>query len=790
MLRVRNRLGWPRRTYQNITGRRKLSTTASNSSSPVVIAGATVLSGGLVAVGAAWQFPSFRESAELNFPPAKYLFNPILGPLNKSIEAVPKIKQSNRKVGDVFESSLKEARKIKEKTEAKLEDEKVTASHDERQEILSKQPIEDESSATGGILSESEVNIPQAVSEPVPEMPTLTNDEIQPIKELVTDVETEQIGEKEIQNAPQLLPVTTPSDSLPDKDGNHLERTPEEVSHNIIKLEEDVIADTAAILTILDDALSSCAQRCLEAIDSNLEASKAIALHTSLLKSAMDEKETSSEEKKNQWTDVSRVLEQKSRLQQEAENLSQDARQELSKLGAIISEIKRFNNSDAKQKIISAEENCNAMRKELENACREVNIKLSESHVISQYKDLIETAKEQFRQELMSVMPDVNVESGWRKLSQKLSQDDLNALIAHAHRRVDQLQRELAEERAISVSRMEMAVRAAREKWDEQTVIETERKMELLKQESEVEYEKKLEEARQTFEREMRVQLKRQAAAHSEHLADMLGIQEKQVRKELDMEMKQKLEEQEENFLAQMEKVKEKYEDELHEITDKFQFELNKALSKVAGIETAIDGRAHIENESRKAQELWLACEALRIAVQYGDDGRPVPLEKELQAISQVDGIESQILEVIKAFPERASDSGVYPEEAIRLAFKQVSKMCRRLSLINETRNSFFSYFLSYLKSLLIVNRAQAEPPQNLDPKELDTFKILSYAAYCLDRGDLEQAARFMNQLKGESRRIAEGWLKEARLLLETKQTLQVLSSLASASSIAANLEV
>lgn len=41
--------------------------------------------------------------------------------------------------------------------------------------------------------------------------------------------------------------------------------------------------------TILDEALAACSQRCAEAIESNVEASKAIALHTAILRTAMDD---------------------------------------------------------------------------------------------------------------------------------------------------------------------------------------------------------------------------------------------------------------------------------------------------------------------------------------------------------------------------------------------------------------------------------------------------------------------------------------------------------------------
>lgn len=101
--------------------------------------------------------------------------------------------------------------------------------------------------------------------------------------------------------------------------------------------------------------------------------------------------------------------------------------------------------------------------------------------------------------------------------------------------------------------------------------------------------------------------------------------------------------------------------------------------------------------------------------------------------------------------------------------------------MIDETRNSLYQYFLSYLQSLLLFPPKQQKPPAELYPEDINTFKLLSYASYCIEHGDLELAAKFVNQLKGESRRVAQDWLKEARMTLETKQIVEILTAYASA---------
>ncbi|PNJ10225.1 IMMT isoform 3 [Pongo abelii] len=141
----------------------------------------------------------------------------------------------------------------------------------------------------------------------------------------------------------------------------------------------------------------------------------------------------------------------------------------------------------------------------------------------------------------------------------------------------------------------------------------------------------------------------------------------------------------------------------------------------------------------------------------------------------------SVTLQAIAAIPPESLTRGVYSEETLRARFYAVQKLARRVAMIDETRNSLYQYFLSYLQSLLLFPPQQLKPPPELCPEDINTFKLLSYASYCIEHGDLELAAKFVNQLKGESRRVAQDWLKEARMTLETKQIVEILTAYASA---------
>lgn len=60
----------------------------------------------------------------------------------------------------------------------------------------------------------------------------------------------------------------------------------------------------------------------------------------------------------------------------------------------------------------------------------------------------------------------------------------------------------------------------------------------------------------------------------------------------------------------------------------------------------------------------------------------------------------------------------------------------------------------------------------------------LNFFRYWIERGNLMQALKYMNLLKGAPRHVASDWLKEARLLLETQQATNTLMAHAASSGL------
>ncbi|KAK2838956.1 hypothetical protein Q7C36_013770 [Tachysurus vachellii] len=724
----------------------------SSSAGKIVAASLLTVGGGLggTILYAKWD-PKFRTNIEKSVPYSEMLFELMLGPPPPPVSFPKKpAKFEPLQISSVSEATKDSKQpKVKGKAKEKQPDsapvEPITAQTVE--ETKSLQTLQEASAEAAHIIS--------AISE------------VQSVPAPGTSLETAAVP-----------PTSTPSPTKPGAaeechECTHhepvlKERPMEEVSARLAQ-QDQAEQDTLSALSLgLEEALGASAKLTLSAIGAQEAALLSINSHTHRLREAMDS-EDSPDKKSAQWKELEDALSHRTHAVDQAGEALLQAKEQLERLRGTINSAKEAKIDAARPQILAAEENLHSMIVDLDKAVTKVQTAQTEAKIVSQYSELVKEAKAQFQRELSNITPEV--QANWKGLTGKLSADDLNSLIAHAHRRIDQLNRELAEQRVREQIRIQTALDQQKHQHQrsvEQAVVTA---LEHHHEEMRLEQEKKVQEVREVMEAEMRTQLRRQAAAHTDHLRDVLKVQEQELREEAQESLSNKMIEQEMHYrrLAQ-------------EQLDSFTLDMNSAYARLKGIEEAIDSHVIAEEKACKAHQLWLSVEALNYAMKTAEADSPSePLEGAVLTIKESCAQDEFAQVLASALPEESIKRGIYSEASLRARFYEIRRLVRRVALIDETRNSLYQYFLSYLQSILLFEKEQEMPPSKLVPESLDPFKLLAYATYSVERGDLELAAKFVNQLHGEARRVAQDWLREARLTLETKQVVNLLSAYANA---------
>lgn len=179
--------------------------------------------------------------------------------------------------------------------------------------------------------------------------------------------------------------------------------------------------------------------------------------------------------------------------------------------------------------------------------------------------------------------------------------------------------------------------------------------------------------------------------------------------------------------------------------------------------------------------KLWLACQNFADSLmKAGCKQELVPMKDHVTTVMTASGDDPVLAKVLESVGDVARDRGVFSFEALGRRFRRVKSVCKSVALLDDNEISLFKLALSWLQSFFIFERSTIYGPDEEVPDDgLDTFTILSNAEQYVQSGDLETALKFMAQLKGMPRVMADDWIIECRRTLEVRLVAFVLMAFA-----------
>ncbi|KAI1721683.1 mitochondrial inner membrane protein [Ditylenchus destructor] len=508
--------------------------------------------------------------------------------------------------------------------------------------------------------------------------------------------------------------------------------------------------------TKLLDALRDAENKVKVATEAKYKTIMAVKDHSQALKQAVDDGQMGN------WNLVTEALHKSENLAKQdigKESVSRDAVDSLRK---VIADAKAIaGKSGSSSLVLNATESANKM------IITNLGFILVER---SRFKQIL--SEKPIFEELNSIVPGVDANAK----SNKLSEDELNALIAHAYLylitfalfliilfiiQILQVQEEQHIAQAIEDQRKADAAIA-----EAQLDLEIRR----VRETTNVDVEKKVHEERKMWEAELESRLQRASLAHAEHLESVIRTQ-KQLHDIENAKLVEEAVNQERNLHAK---------------------QINLSVTKLNAIEHALQNRVTADAENRRAKQYWLACQNLVESIVHGQkagngvEARRKALATELTVILDASENDSFIKTLVSCFPKSAIETGVYTEQDLKNRFAKMYTLAKRTAKIDDNGGSLFKYLSSYLQSMLIIELPRSYTPEDkINLAKLDTYDVLSRAKYFVEHDDFESAIRLLQLLEGgQPATLARDWVVDARNYLETRFLAQLLMDHATVTSI------
>lgn len=524
-------------------------------------------------------------------------------------------------------------------------------------------------------------------------------------------------------------------------------------------LKEHELKEEAAIKAIeekLRGNLNEVVSRVSESIKSSEKSIDSLKSYSIALKEALEDPNEESNVDSN-WKRVTETFESQLKDVRETNERIEMAKRAIVDLDRLLGEIKSSNLTQYLSGIREIQLELIKQFNTLQNERQRLSEAVVHANVLRAYTNEQKTARDQFLKEIQSLQPEGITHHG-KTADETLTNEELNNLLIHAHKRVLQLQKQLAKMQQLENKHVQQALEEQKRQFEEMEKDNLTNQVELTKREFEVEKEKLAEVIKNRLQEDLKKELSRQAAAHNNHLAEMLKLQEK----ELESLYEKKL-------LLELERIK---RDSYNQVADSF--------GRLRGIEQTLLARAKAEEEIEKSKKLWLAIENLNKLLVTRGTSELNQVRSTVETIKALAPQNEFVNEILMTLSPTIIERGICPENDLKERYAQLKDTCKKVALVDDRGASLVKYAISYLQSFFILNTTRAQDATReleLTEKQLNTFNLLNYAERFIEQGDFEMAIRLLQQLKGEPKRLAKDWINEALLLLEVKQACNLLTA-------------
>lgn len=215
----------------------------------------------------------------------------------------------------------------------------------------------------------------------------------------------------------------------------------------------------------------------------------------------------------------------------------------------------------------------------------------------------------------------------------------------------------------------------------------------------------------------------------------------------------------------------------IEEIKSLVESERDGRLSNLSDLSKNVDSLTELTSNWNGVIDTNLATQKLQVAVDAvksaltpaGVESKPKPFVREMAALKLVAEGDPVVDAAVASINPSAYQRGIPSSSQLIDRFRRVASEVRKAALLPEDAG-IASHAASVVLSRVMFKK-QGQPEGN------DVESVLTRTETLLEEGDLDNAAREMNTLKGWAGVLSKDWLGDVRKVLEVKQALDVIET-------------